>query len=185
MTVASTRPRPQRQGLTDFTLPVARADVAAIHAAQGAPDWLLADREAGFDAFEALPSERNMLYTTYIDLRGARLAETELFREPSLEPSTIELPDGSDGLLVVTDGDLTGVALSAEATAAGVELATLIWQRLRFLRQPIALLAWIRGRSGERTADPVPKQQQLGESLPWHGTSSVTSASGLSPTRQS
>jgi Fe-S cluster assembly scaffold protein SufB len=125
MTVASTRPRPQRQGLTDFTLPVARADVAAVHQAVGGPDWLLADREAGFDAFEALPSEPNMLYTTYIDLRHGQLGETELHRSPSVEPSTIELPDGADGLLVITDGDLTGVALSPEATAAGVELTTL------------------------------------------------------------
>jgi len=125
MTVASTRPRPQRQGLTDFTLPVARADVAAIHAAMGGPDWLLAEREAGFDAFEALPSEPNMLYTTYIDLRHAQLAATELHRAPSAEPAAIELPDGADGLLVITDGDLTGVALSPEAAAAGVELTTL------------------------------------------------------------
>jgi Fe-S cluster assembly scaffold protein SufB len=125
MTVASTRPRPQRQGLTDFTLPVARPDIAAIHAAVGGPDWLLADREAGFDAFEALPAEQNMLYTTYIDLRHAQLAETELHRTASFDAAAIELPVGADGLLVVTDGDLTGVALSAEATAAGVELTTL------------------------------------------------------------
>jgi Fe-S cluster assembly scaffold protein SufB len=125
MTVASTRPRPQRQGLTDFTLPVARADIAAIHEAVGGPEWLLADREAGFDAFEALPAERNMLYTTYIDLRHAQLAETELYRAASVAPAAIDLPEGADGLLVVTDGDLTGVALSPEARTAGVELTTL------------------------------------------------------------
>jgi Fe-S cluster assembly scaffold protein SufB len=125
MTVASPRPRPQRQGLTDFTLAVTRDDVAAIHAAQAGPDWLLADREAGFAAFDALPAETNDLYTTYIDLRGAHLAETELHRMPVVQPSTIELPSSSDGLLVVTDGDLTGAALSREASAAGVELTTL------------------------------------------------------------
>src|SRR6478672_7930045 len=125
MTVASTRPRPQRQGLTDFTLPMVRADVAAIHAAQAAPDWLLADREAAFDAFEALPAETNMLYTTYIDLRGAHLGTTELHRAPAVAPAAIDLPAGFDGLVVVTDGDLTGVALSPAATAAGVELTTL------------------------------------------------------------
>ena len=125
MTVASPRPRPQRQGLTDFTLSVTRDDVAAIHAAQAGPDWLLADREAGFEAFDALPAETNDLYTTYIDLRGAHLAETALHRSPSVEPTAIELPSGSDGLLVITDGDLGGAALSAEASAAGVELTTL------------------------------------------------------------
>jgi len=125
MTVASPRPRPQRQGLTDFTLAVTRDDVAAIHAAQAGPDWLLADREAGFEAFDALPAETNDLYTTYIDLRGAHLAETALHRSPSVEATAIELPSGSDGLLVTTDGDLGGAALSAEASAAGVELTTL------------------------------------------------------------
>ena len=125
MTVASTRPRPQRQGLTDFTLAVTRDDVAAIHAAQAGPDWLLADREAGFEAFDGLPAETNDLYTTYIDLRGAHLAETALHRSPRVEPTAIELPSGSDGFLVITDGDLTGVALSREASAAGVALTTL------------------------------------------------------------
>jgi Fe-S cluster assembly scaffold protein SufB len=125
MTVASTRPRPQRQGLTDFTLAVTRDDVAAIHAAQAGPDWLLADREEGFEAFDALPAETNDLYTTYIDLRGAHLGETGLHRSPSVEPTAIELPSGSDGLLVITDGDLAGAALSREASAAGVELTTL------------------------------------------------------------
>jgi Fe-S cluster assembly scaffold protein SufB len=125
MTVASPRPRPQRQGLTDFTLAVTRDDVAAIHAAQAGPDWLLADREAGFEAFDALPAETNDLYTTYIDLRGAHLAETALHRSPRVEPTAIELPSGSDGFLVITDGDLTGVALSREASAAGVALTTL------------------------------------------------------------
>ena len=125
MTVASPRPRPQRQGLTDFTLAVTREDVAAINAAQGGPDWLLADREAGFDAFEALPAETNDLYTTYIDLRGAHLGETELHRTPVVERSAIALPAGAAGLLVVTDGDLTGAALSREAAAAGVMLTTL------------------------------------------------------------
>ena len=125
MTVASPRPRPQRQGLTDFTLPVERGDVAEIHRAQGAPDWLLADREAGFDAFEALPAETNLLYTTYIDLRGAQLAAAAIARAPRTEPAALDVPAGSDGLLVVTEGDLTGVALSAEASAAGVVLTTL------------------------------------------------------------
>jgi Fe-S cluster assembly scaffold protein SufB len=44
---------------------------------------------------------------------------------PRTEPTAIELPAGSDGLLVVTEGDLTGAILSPEATAAGVTLTTL------------------------------------------------------------
>jgi len=124
MTVASPRPRPARQGLTDFTLPVTRADVDEVHREQHGPDWLMADRHAGFDAFEALPAETNLLYTTYIDLRGAQLAEARLHRAPatSLVPAT--LPDGSDGLLVIADGDVSAAALSPEAVAAGVDLTT-------------------------------------------------------------
>ena len=53
MTVASPRPRPARQGLTDFTLPVQRADIDAIAPLSGETAWLVADRQAGFDAFEA------------------------------------------------------------------------------------------------------------------------------------
>ena len=58
MTVASPRPRPARQGLTDFTLPVAarrhRRDRAAARRAGLARS---PTAQAGFDAFEALPAE--------------------------------------------------------------------------------------------------------------------------------
>src|SRR4029079_4509239 len=57
--------------------------------------------------------------------RGAQLSAATLHREPRTDVASIELPAGSDGLIVVTDGDLTGVALSAEARAAGVELTSL------------------------------------------------------------
>jgi Fe-S cluster assembly scaffold protein SufB len=124
MTVASSRPRPARQGLTDFTLPVARADIDAIASAAASPDWLVTDRRTAFDAFEALPAETNLLYTTYIDLRGAQLAGARLHTSPLTAPVPAPLPDGSDGLLVLTDGDLTASALSAGAVAAGVELTT-------------------------------------------------------------
>jgi Fe-S cluster assembly scaffold protein SufB len=125
MTVASSRPRPARQGLTDFTLPVRREDIDEIARVGADPDWLLADRRIGFDAFEALPAESNLLYTTYIDLRGAQLADARIDPSPSTAFVPAALPDGSDGLLVLTEGAVTGAALSAEATAAGVELTTI------------------------------------------------------------
>ena len=78
MTVASSRPRPARQGLTDFTLPVQRSDIEAIAPLPGETDWLIADRGAGFDAFETLPAESNPLYTTYFDLRTVQLANARL-----------------------------------------------------------------------------------------------------------
>jgi len=125
MTVASPRPRPARQGLTDFTLPVRREDVEDIAAAANDPDWLRVDRSAAFDAFEALPAETNLLYTTYIDLRAANLGSAQLTRSPRTDGAPIALPDGADGLLVVAEGDLTGTVLSAEATAAGVTFSTI------------------------------------------------------------
>ena len=125
MTVASPRPRPVRQGLTEFTLPVQREGIDEIARIQGAPDWLVADRQAAFDAFESLPAEPNMLYTTYIDLRGAQLASARLHHSPRIEPVPVELPAGTDGLLVLTEGDVTASVLSDEAQAAGVELTTI------------------------------------------------------------
>jgi Fe-S cluster assembly scaffold protein SufB len=125
MTVASPRPRPARQGLTDFTLPVQRADIDAIAPIPGETDWLIADRQAGFDAFEALPAESNQLYTTYFDLRTVQLANAVLTPAPRTAPVDADLPAETDGLLVIEEGDLAGVALSAEATAAGVVLTTI------------------------------------------------------------
>jgi len=125
MTVAAPRPRRARQGLTDFTLPVRRADIDAIPPIGGSADWLPADRNAAFDAFEALPAESNVLYTTYVDLRTVQLEAARLIGSPATEPVAIALPAGTDGLLVVDEGDLAGVVLSPEAAAAGVELTTI------------------------------------------------------------
>jgi Fe-S cluster assembly scaffold protein SufB len=97
----------------------------ALATIEGGADWLAADRLAGFDAFEALPAETNMLYTTYIDLRAVALEGAVLTTSPRTEPTEADLPEGTDGLLVIEEGDLTGVALSPEATAAGVVLTSI------------------------------------------------------------
>jgi Fe-S cluster assembly scaffold protein SufB len=125
MTVASPRPRPARQGLTDFTLPVQRADIDAIAPLPGRTDWLLADRRVAFDAFEALPAESNQLYTTYVDLRSVQLSSARLTPAPRTVPVAVALPEGTDGLLVIEEGDLAGVALSDDASRAGVTLTTI------------------------------------------------------------
>jgi Fe-S cluster assembly scaffold protein SufB len=125
MTVAPGRPRPARRGLTDFSLAVQRSDIETIAPVDGAPDWLAADRAAAFDAFEALPPESNMLYTTYIDLRAVDLEAATLIASPRTEHVAGDLPEGTDGLLVIDEGDLMGAALSEAATAAGVELTTI------------------------------------------------------------
>ena len=124
MTVASPRPRPARQGLTDFTLAVQREDIDEIGLIGGDPAWLGEDRAAGFDAFETLPAETNELYKTYIDLRGAQLASARLRWDPQVDHVPVALPDGADGLLVLDEGDVTASILSAEAQDAGVEFST-------------------------------------------------------------
>ena len=63
-----------------------------------------------------------MLYTTYIDLRAAQLPAARLELAPRTAPVPAALPEGSDGLIEVTEGHVIATALSAEATAAGVEL---------------------------------------------------------------
>ena len=131
MTVAPGRPRPARRGLTDFSLAVQRSDIEGIGGLGGTAGWLDADRAAAYDAFEALPAESNMLYTTYIDLRTVALEGAALVRSPRSEPRPVDLPAGTDGLLVIDEGDLAGVALSADAIAAGVTLTTVadLWSR--------------------------------------------------------
>ena len=114
MTVASPRPRPARQGLTDFTLPVGRADIDAIAPLPGESAWLLADRQAGFDAFEALPAESNPLYTTYFDLRTVQLADAELTPSPRTDPVEADLPEDTDGLLTIEEGDYQGATEACE-----------------------------------------------------------------------
>ncbi len=120
-----------RQAPTDLTLSfVDDATVRAVSAAAGDPDWLLAERLEGLRAFEALPIETNPLYTTYIDLRNAKLAATrpllghagtaaEIARDAKL------LPEGAAGYAEISDDRVTALVLEPEARDAGVVLDTL------------------------------------------------------------
>ena len=74
MTVASPRPRPGAAGpSTDFRCPVDAADVSTRSpATRGPTGWR--PTAGGVRGLEALPAETNLLYTPYIDLRGAQLA---------------------------------------------------------------------------------------------------------------
>jgi Fe-S cluster assembly scaffold protein SufB len=119
-----------RQGPSDLTLSfVDEATVRGVAAAGGDPDWLLADRLAALAAFEALPIETNQLYTTYIDLRNARLGSAR----PHLGPAAIApkagaaelLPEGAAAYAEFGDNRLAALVLSDEARDAGVVLETL------------------------------------------------------------
>jgi Fe-S cluster assembly scaffold protein SufB len=121
MTIA--RSRPARRALDELSLVIdgdgLRPRLEAI--AIGDP----ADREAALDAYATLPAESNLLYTPYIDLRAADLGAAQLALDPATTPVAGELPADADGLIVLVEGDLAGVALSASARDAGVELTTL------------------------------------------------------------
>ena len=117
------RARAPRRALDDLSLRIDADALAAVSA--GDPDWLAADRRAGFHAWTALPAESNLLYTPYIDLRAASLDGAGLVTSPATRPRPIDLPADADGLIEITDGDVTGVALSPDAVAAAVRLSTI------------------------------------------------------------
>ncbi len=119
----ASKPRAPRRALDDLSLAIDADALAAV--SSGDPDWLVADRRAGFDAWAALPAEANQLYTPYIDLRAASLGAARLVSTPTSTALPIALPADADGLIEITDGEVTGVALSPDAVAAGVRLTTI------------------------------------------------------------
>ncbi len=119
----ASKPRPPRRALGDLSLTIDPDALAAASA--GGPEWLIADRQAGYDAWSALPPESNQLYTPYIDLRAASLDAARVVASPATATGSIALPADADGLIEITDGDVTGVALSPDAVAAGVRLTTI------------------------------------------------------------
>ncbi len=121
MTAPASHPRPARRALDDLSLPIDREDLHDRLMGLALPD----DRLAALDLYERLPAESNQLYTTYIDLRAAALDRATIHWEPATAHVQVPVPDGADGLLVFTDGDLTAAALSSEAMDAGVELTTI------------------------------------------------------------
>lgn len=124
--------RAPRQAPTDFTLSFPTEDYLRSTAARRAePAWLTEDRVAAFAAFASLPIESNHLYTTYVDLRNAQLADVvpyDLAAAPSAAgPATGEdaVPEGAAGLAEVRNGRVTVLALAADARDAGVRLESL------------------------------------------------------------
>jgi Fe-S cluster assembly scaffold protein SufB len=126
---------PSRQAPADLTLSfVDEANLRAVAAAAGDAEWLLADRLAGLAAFDTLPLERNPLYTTYVDLRNARLADVRPYASaPDVAPGAadVPLPEGAAAFAEITENRVTALAVSPEAQAAGLILETLEMTRTR------------------------------------------------------
>jgi Fe-S cluster assembly scaffold protein SufB len=124
MTAPASRARPARRALDELSLPVDAGALDAVLATS--PDWLAADRRAAFEAWSALPGESNMLYTPYIDLRGAQLDGATFATDHGTERGVVTVPADAEGLIEIAEGQVVGIALSDTATEAGVVVRSLI-----------------------------------------------------------
>jgi Fe-S cluster assembly scaffold protein SufB len=121
------RVRAPRQAPGDLTLTFpSEAGIRAASASAGEPEWLLEDRLAAFARFVELPIETNQLYTPYVDLRAARLADVVPYGPTDSTASMPGiLPEGTDGLIELREDAVAALVLSEQARAAGVVLETL------------------------------------------------------------
>ena len=143
------RPRPVRRAPTDLPFTFANQALAETLATdRGEPDWLRAERIAAWAAFDALPIESNQLYTTYLDLRNADLADTLPYVQTAAVPNALassRLPDGAAGLADVREDGVAGLVLEPAAVAAGVTLETFA---AALERDPDGLRADLEGGAG-------------------------------------
>ena len=119
-TAAAPAARARRASPEDLSY---RLDTALVErrAAQE-PDWLSADRRAASEAFAALPTEPNRLYTPYVDLRSATLADVRAYEEPQGAPADVSARPG-EGLAALArfeEDRVAVVAIDAAARDAGV-----------------------------------------------------------------
>jgi Fe-S cluster assembly scaffold protein SufB len=149
MTVASPRPRPVRRAPTDLPFTFADRGLAqALADERSEPDWLRAERIAASTAFDALPIEPNQLYTTYLDLRNAELADARPYVLTAGAPNALasaRLPDGVAGLVDIREDGVAGLVLEPAAIAAGVTLETFA---TAIARDPEGLRTELEGGAG-------------------------------------
>jgi Fe-S cluster assembly scaffold protein SufB len=119
-------PRAPRRAPTDLTFALDGVLVESFAAAE--PDWLAADRRAGLALFGSLPIESNQLYTPYVDLRSADLAETRLYEEPAGGVDgdrDAGLPEGATAYVHFDEDRVAGLVVDDGSRAAGVRVETL------------------------------------------------------------
>jgi Fe-S cluster assembly scaffold protein SufB len=103
-----------------------RLDPALVESfAAEEPAWLADDRRAALARYEELPAESNPLYTGYLDLRAAELADARPYETPEGRPpgpaSATPSPDLA-GLASFVEDRVEAVMLDETARAAGVVL---------------------------------------------------------------
>lgn len=114
---------PARRGVADLPLSWANeAELRRLSAALGGAR----ERAAALKAFNVLPTESNLLFTGYVDLRSADLEGATLLAPPgaSSELPASELPAGAAALISITARGV-GIHLGAEARAAGLTVGPL------------------------------------------------------------
>jgi Fe-S cluster assembly scaffold protein SufB len=121
--------RPARRGPADLPFTFPNVDLARTLASERSePDWLLAERVAAAEAYEALPLEKNQLYTTYVDLRTSDLTAVRPYLRTASAPQSSSavaaVPEGVAALIELREDGVTALALGREATTAGVTLET-------------------------------------------------------------
>jgi Fe-S cluster assembly scaffold protein SufB len=89
------------------------------------PGWLLEQRLAAIRRYAELPVEGNRLWTTYVDLRSAHLAEVEPYGTTG-DSARIDtrLPAGASALIEIREDALVGRSLSVAAQQAGLVVDT-------------------------------------------------------------
>ena len=114
---------PARRGVADLPLSWANeAEIKRLDAALGGANL----RAAALKAFNALPTEANLLFTGYVDLRAADLEGSTLLAPPVgiSELPASELPAGAAALISISARGV-GIHLGAEARAAGLTVSPL------------------------------------------------------------
>jgi len=114
---------PARRGVADLPLSWANeAEIKRLDAALGGGS----QRAAALKAFSSLPTEANLLFTGYVDLRAADLENSTLLSPPVAisDLPAGELPAGAAALISISARGV-GIHLGAEARAAGLTVGPL------------------------------------------------------------
>jgi hypothetical protein len=114
---------PARRGVADLPLSWASdAELKRLDAVLGGAS----ERTAALKAFNALPTEANLLFTGYVDLRSADLEGSTLLAPPVVigELPASELPAGAAALISISARGVD-MHLGAEARAAGLTVTPL------------------------------------------------------------
>lgn len=112
-----------RRALADLPLDWATTETITKLSPGGAG---LPERTVALAAFHALPTESNLLFTGYVDLRAAEVERAA----PAVLPQEIRtlsdtaLPEGAAALIEIS-GAGVGAYIGAEASAAGLKIASL------------------------------------------------------------